>query len=125
MSLASTSIGVGNWGQLIGMIQYTNFFKADTNYKSNFLTGVRLIAGNSNLQVSLEWGYNNSKSIDGKKDYVYSRATLGAEVKITDGIWFEVATGLNNTLKGTQKSTPIALGAFKYALQKKSRFSIP
>ena len=52
----------------------------------------------------------------------YIRYTVGGEIKLSDGLWFELAIGGQKFVQGDADARLVPEFGIKYAVQKKSRF---
>lgn len=113
------------YGQLLLQVKYNHTLEGNSPFKSEFKASTRVLIGNQENRFSLEGSYGNNKAqMEGIKDDNRLRTTLGFEFKINDGLWFEIAAGLEQSLDNNSNATPIGLGNFKYALQKNRRFKL-
>lgn len=117
---------LGRYGQLIAHAQLRLPLYADDEASSDaedlqVSLGGRLLLGNATQRLSLEglWGRNDTRLGD---DDAF-RITVGAEFRIAENAYLELATGMN--LSDGGKSSFITLGGLKYALRKDRRFASP
>jgi hypothetical protein len=119
-------------GQFILNLQYSYFFNQDTNQdiikdsyiKSNLFAGARVLFGNNENRISLEGSYAYFTKSDKNLNEKIFRFTMGTEIRITEGLWIEFATGMYNSNINGNKFSPYSFGQIKYALQKQRRFEI-
>ena len=114
--------GISDWGQYIANLQYTWSAKGENNIKDKISGGMRLILGNSDKRFSAEFMYSSSKKkdIQGRENKL--KGAIGCEFKISEGIWVELAFGVDNVLDDLKNSSIISLADFKYTFKKEPRY---
>lgn len=113
---------LGKVAQNIWQVKNNYYVSGDTINKNEFYVGTRLLIGNQSTRFSIEGSYNNYTSKISSRNDEKLKVTVGLEFKLSDGLWFEIAGGIDQSVKTGSKPTSIGSGNFKYALQKKRRF---
>ncbi|CAN5314320.1 hypothetical protein BH10BAC1_BH10BAC1_14950 [soil metagenome] len=113
---------LGKVAQNIWQIKNNYYVSGDTINKNEFYVGTRLLIGNQSTRFSIEGSYNNYTSKISSRNDERLKVTVGLEFKLSDGLWFEIAGGIDQSVKTGSKPVSIGSGNFKYALQKKRRF---
>jgi hypothetical protein len=83
--------------------------------------GGRVIAAYGDRRISAEGYYSSANSRDPETDTSIWRITVGLELKLTKGVWFEVAIG-GEFDDNSDDSTILILGNIKYGFRKEPRF---
>ncbi len=83
--------------------------------------GGRVIAAYGDRRVSAEGYYSSADSRDPETDEDMWRFTVGLDLKLTKGVWFEVAIG-GEFDDHSDDSTILVLGNIKYGYRKEPRF---
>ncbi|MGD1957832.1 MAG: hypothetical protein ACFB2Y_03205 [Fulvivirga sp.] len=114
-------------GQLILQLLARSSFRDINPEKSRWSLGSKMLFGNSDRRFSIEALYsqtNNRTEIEGMstmlEDENVLRGTIGWEMKILDGLWFEIAGGFRKVEGGSSDIT--SFSTLKYAFNGKSRF---
>jgi hypothetical protein len=113
---------LGKVAQNIWQAKYNYYVAGDSVNLSESYLGTRLLIGNQSTRFSIEGLYTNYVGKTSHSSDEKLKVTVGLEFKLGDGLWFEVAGGLDQSIRTGSKPTSIASGNFKYALQKKRRF---
>jgi hypothetical protein len=115
-------------GQLILHARYrTREQVADENNPGKFLTqntlffGTRFRAGSPKFGFNLEDALLRTKTLGGKTD-MSNRFSVGAELRLTDNIYFVVSTG-GNAGRSDGKSKGFVMTSFKYGFNKTSQLN--
>lgn len=83
--------------------------------------GGRLLVGSATKRFSLEALYGtNDPRLDGDTN---TRFTVGAEFRLSEGVYLELATGLDDPERSAARF--LTLGALRYALRQDHRFPTP
>ncbi len=109
--------------QALGNVSYDN----SNSEQGKFSFGSKLLFGGSDRRVSIEGQYSFlalREEVDGEatmlEDLNVMRGTIGWEMKIVDGLWFEIAGGFRNVDGKSSEIT--SFSTLKYAFNGKSRF---
>lgn len=113
---------LGKIAQNIWQAKNNYYVSGDSINKNEFYLGTRLLIGNQATRFSVEGSYNNYTSKISSKNDERLKVTVGLEFKLADGLWFEIAGGIDQSVKTESKPISVGSGNFKYALQKKRRF---
>lgn len=116
-------------GQLIAQIKYEADLSGDSIDYNHFSIGAKHLYGNSNNRLSTELLYSKADTklleTDVTTPLNYLRYTLGAELKISDGTWLELAFGGQKFFEGEAEENAILTNfGFKHALRNKRRYEI-
>jgi hypothetical protein len=84
--------------------------------------GGRVIAAYGDRRISAEGYYSSVDHRQPKSDTSAWRLTVGLELKLTKGVWFEVALG-GEFDNNSDESTILFLGNVKYGVHKEPRFA--
>ena len=118
------ALPVSSFGQGILNFQSSFFHQDSAKYKYDLKMGGRLLAGNSDFRGSIEALYHLAFKKNANSDLKRLRTTAGFELKISQGIWLELAVGADNVLEKDDKTSFLSLFNFKYAFQKARRFEM-
>lgn len=116
------SVPLTKVGQAIFQVQYTNYYGDSVKYKTLFTAGTRLLFGNSDVRGSLEGQYVKNQKGVAKEDEEKIRVTAGFEIKMSNGLWLELAVGINGSTSEFKDSSLVSLANVKYAFNKERRF---
>ncbi|WP_424962410.1 hypothetical protein [Ekhidna sp.] len=116
-------------GQMIVQFKYETDFTGDSIDFNHISLGFKHLFGNSDNRLSTEALFssadtelleNNETSTE-----TYLRYTIGAELKISDGTWLEIAFGGQKFFEGEAEENAILTNfGFKHALRNKRRYDI-
>jgi hypothetical protein len=114
-------------GQAIVQLKYNVNVAGDSIDYSGFSAGLRHLYGTSDNRLSVELLYSNSDTrlLETQENVPvsYLRYTLGAEFKIMDGSWIELAFGGQKFYEGeNEKNKIISEFGFKHAIRSKPRY---
>ena len=107
-----------------------NYDDSDVNNRQ-FIGGGRVVMGSNKIHGSIELvyqadGYKKIGEITAKGTKETLRSTLGVEIRMSDGLWVELATGINGGPKDFFKNADmLGIASVKYTFKKESRFTIP
>ena len=109
--------------QVVCQANYTSYRDGVSILNWEFSTGGRLLYGKANKRFSGEFLYSKA-SMKGETNETleYIRYTVGGEIKVSEGLWFEIAVGGQKFLEGDEAARLVPEFGIKYAVQKKSRF---
>jgi hypothetical protein len=109
--------------QIVCQANYTSYRDGISSLNWEFSTGGRLLYGKADKRFSGEFQYGKA-SMKGEipETLEYIRYTLGGEIKVSEGLWFELAVGGQKFLQGDDATRLVPEFGIKYAIQKKSRF---
>lgn len=109
--------------QVVYQLNYANYRTDVSPLTWEFSTGLRLLYGKSNKRFSGEVLYSQA-SVKGETQSTneYIRYTIGGEMKVSEGLWLELAIGGQKFLQGDDSTRVVPEFGIKYAIQKKSRF---
>ena len=109
--------------QVVYQANYTSYRDGVSPVTWEFSTGGRLLYGKADKRFSGEFQYSKA-SVKGETNETleYIRYTFGGEIKVTEGLWFELAVGGQKFLQGDEAARVVPEFGIKYAIQKKSRF---
>jgi hypothetical protein len=109
--------------QVVYQLNYANYKSDVSPLTWEFSTGLRLLYGKSNKRFSGEVLYSQA-SVKGETQSTneYIRYTIGGEMKVSEGLWLELAIGGQKFLQGDDSARVVPEFGIKYAIQKKSRF---
>jgi hypothetical protein len=124
-AFAGGSFPFCSFGQFITQLQYTAWYGNDSNEKTSYSIGARLVAGTSGLHGTLEALFASTKRTVPRPDDRTLRYTLGLELKMAEGIWLELAMGAVVPQDGGLHSGMMSLANVKYAFGKQAKFSLP
>jgi len=129
-SFLAWGIKIATWGQGIIIAQYGHTYN-DSSYKVNqAIIGGRLIGGSNNIHGSIEGVYESDTytpigDVPSKKEMDNLRSTIGVEIRMSDGLWVELATGITGPPADFFKNAGmIGLGSIKYCFLKESKFYV-
>ena len=116
-------------GQLIGQVKLDLDLSNDSLDYNRFSIGAKHLLGNSDNRFSTEILYSNAETTFVETDQMlpvrYLRYTVGAELKLTDGSWLELAFGGQKFFEGESESNAILANfGFKHAIRTKRRYDI-
>lgn len=95
----------------------------DSTILSQVFGGARFLTGNARNRFSLDLGYGYKFAQSTSFNQQTLNAAIGFEFKISDGMFFEIASGLTGAPSEFFSSGSImALGGLKYALHPNKRF---
>lgn len=117
------SVPLTKYGQIMFQTQFTAYYTDSVQYKSIFTFGSRILFGSSDIRGSLEGLYVKKEQKLAKEDLETLRMTLGFEVKMANGLWLELAVGVNSATSDYKHSSLISLANVKYAFNKERRFN--
>ncbi len=129
-SFISYAQQIKRWGQLVVMSQYSFNYSDSAEDKSQLLIGARILAGTNKIHGSLEGVYKSNKfrkvsNAEKKEDEKNLRATLGFEFNLNDGLWLELAAGIDGpSIDFTKTASMLTLANIKYTFKKEPRFNI-
>jgi hypothetical protein len=114
-------------GQAIVQLKYNINVAGDSIDYSGFSAGLRHLYGTSDNRLSVELFYSDSgtRLLQTQEDVPvsYFRYTLGAEFKVMDGSWIELAFGGQKFYEGENgKNKIISEFGFKHAIRSKPRY---
>lgn len=114
------SVGAGTWFQSTLHLQ-ARFpaLRGGTDEEVRFTGGTRVLLGSASRRLSAEALYSTEPRDAGKG----TRFLLGGEVRLTDGTFLELATGVN--LPDAGPAGLLTLGGLRYALRPARRFDGP
>ena len=109
--------------QVVCQANYTSYRDGISGLNWEFSTGGRLLYGKADKRFSGEFQYSTA-SMKGETSETleYIRYTVGGEIKVSEGLWFELAVGGQKFLQGDDETRLVPEFGIKYAVQKKSRF---
>jgi hypothetical protein len=109
--------------QVVCQATYTSYRDGISSLDWEFSTGGRLLYGKADKRFSGEFQYSKA-SMKGEtsENLEYIQYTVGGEIKVSDGLWFELAVGGQKFLQGDDATRLVPEFGIKYAVQKKSRF---
>ena len=109
--------------QVVCQANYTSYRDGVSSLDWEFSTGGRLLYGKADKRFSGEFQYSKA-SMKGETSETleYIQYTVGGEIKVSDGLWFELAVGGQKFLQGDDATKLVPEFGIKYAVQKKSRF---
>lgn len=117
---ASLALKVGGWGQWIVQPKYSRASDTSGFYDIASL-GSRFLAGRNDMRFSVEGLYQFDGS---RKESGHTmKATVGMEFRMGEGLWLEVAGGLENPVDRFEDASILSLGSLKYAFREKPRFA--
>jgi hypothetical protein len=117
---ANAAYPLGKVAQNIWQWKYNYYLNNDSLNRCENYLGTRILLGNEFTRFSVEGLYTNYVGKGTSDERL--KVAVGLEFKISEGLWFEIAGGIDQSLRTGSKPVNIASGNFKYALQKKRRF---
>lgn len=111
-------------GQLIFQGQYRKSYQEKAMEKWKYSLGSRLLLGNSDHRFSVEGLFSDSQNADSTLNGINWRVTIGTELKLSEGLWLEIATGFNIPQSNKGTTQIVTIGGIKYAFKRERRFSI-
>ncbi len=125
-AFGGVSLPLGRRGQLVGHGQIALPLDGETaddvapGGEVQASVGGRLLWGTATQRFAVEalWGTNDPR-LDGED---HLRLTVGAEVRVDDGVYLELVTGLDDLGDGARL---LSLGGLRYAFRKDRRFPSP
>jgi hypothetical protein len=109
--------------QVVGQATYSSYRNEISDVNWEFSIGARLLYGKSDKRFSGEFQYNKaSRNNETHETLEYIRYTVGGEIKVSQGLWFELAVGGQKFLQGDESVRLVPEFGIKYAIQKQSRF---
>lgn len=109
--------------QVVYQANYTSYRDGISSLDWEFSTGGRLLYGKADKRFSGEFQYSKaSMKGETRETLEYIQYTVGGEIKVSDGLWFELAVGGQKFLQGDDATRLVPEFGIKYAVQKKSRF---
>jgi hypothetical protein len=121
---AAWGVRAGKWGQGILLAQYARTFSDDIKeqYKTSWVYGARVIAGNYWIQGSLELAFHTHTygRLFGKlrNDINTIRTAAGVEARLADRLWAHISFGVNGPYSDFARNDGVVLaGGLKYAFR--------
>lgn len=120
---------IQRWAQISSIVSYsvpqTPNIKTDSTTLSHLFAGGRFLMGNADNRFSIDLGYRFSETEVSTYNNKNLSVNLGFEIKLNEGIFLEIACGINGKPNELFKSGNIlSLGALKYSFNKDRRFDI-
>jgi hypothetical protein len=119
----------GNFsGQGVVLLQGGHNYDDNKEMADDFIGGARVVLGSNKVHGSLELVYQSqtykkTSELSIAKDNLETlRSTIGLEIRMNDGLWLELATGISGPSKDFLKNAGmIGIGSVKYTIKKESR----
>ena len=114
-------------GQGIIQMKIDNDNLSSTELSSRWSAAGRFLLGNANNRLSADIIYSDSdlvKSDGTKQALTFFQWSIGFEVKLTSGTWFEAAFGGQNFIEGDSGTAVIPSFGFKHAIQNKRKIEL-
>lgn len=135
LSLATRFPTSSGWfhthSQFVGLLQFNYNYNDSSTDASQTIAGGRILLGSNKVHGSIEGVYQkNTYKASGDKIAQESveklRSTLGIELRMSDGLWLELATGFDGPSTEFWKNAGmIGFANVKYAFKKEARHNIP
>lgn len=108
-----------------GVVQVDGRFAVQDNVDEESFWGVgaRILFGMSDRRISFEAYYSQADSLSADHAKLW-RFTVGTEVKLAKGVWFELAIGSEVDPESSKGSRILSLGGIKYGFRKEPRFQV-
>ncbi len=120
-----------NHMQFVSLFQYSYDYNDSSTDAGQFAAGGRVLLGSYKVHGSFELAYqkNTYKALGNetaRESQERYRSTLGLEFRMNDGLWIELATGIDGPPKEfLRKAGMLTFANVKYTFKKENRFSIP
>jgi hypothetical protein len=117
------ALPAGKSAQFVAQVQARKGFGSAPDETSFYSGGGRLLVGGAAKRFSIEGLVSKANDIDPQKNGVSKRATIGTEIRVSDGLWIELAVGSEWTpANANSGSRLLSLANLKYAFNSKPRF---
>ncbi len=117
--------------QFVSLFQYNYDYNDSSTDAGQFAAGGRVLLGSYKVHGSFELAYqkNTYKALGNetaRESQERYRSTLGIEFRMNDGLWIELATGIDGPPKEfLRKAGMLTFANVKYTFKKENRFAIP
>lgn len=120
--LLAAAFPIGSRGQGILQLEARKVFNNVESEHSRASLGWRVLFGDGARRLSFETVYRLLGKQDLEMNARTLRMTAGAEFRLADGLWFEVAAGgERGRADGKKRASVLALGSLKYAFRRGPR----
>jgi hypothetical protein len=119
--LVSGTVPLGPSGQLVGQVHVRGRVGTQSGERRFVSAGGRVLFGSSTKRLSAEALLASTLTTAASSSERTSRVTVGTELRLTEGLWLEVALGSESRI-GANGSSMLSVAGVKYAFRQEPRF---